>query len=178
MWLYACMMSTLTMMNSDRWISFISSLSMFLTWNQTKSFSVRPDVAGRGLWALQCDWQSWARRVSVSSLQASVSWRRALSVWRHHRSLYQYHKANLQRSDQVRVVKSPGPSNLFTHVIPAWWSNNETVYPLLCSVQKDPETKKISVVSTVLKVSVHVSYWLKFMYIWLKSKRFGHVDTF
>lgn len=62
----------------------LSLSTYFWTWSQSKSPSVPPDVAGRGLRALLRGWEGRAGRVSVSPLQAPMFRRRALSVRRHH----------------------------------------------------------------------------------------------
>uniref|UniRef100_A0A4W6D5I6 Cilia- and flagella-associated protein 300 n=2 Tax=Lates calcarifer TaxID=8187 RepID=A0A4W6D5I6_LATCA len=48
----------------------------------------------------------------------------------------------------------------YEDTIDPYINTTKQVYKDLISVQKDPDTKKMSVVSTVLKVSAHVSQWL------------------
>uniref|UniRef100_A0A8C5DS66 Cilia- and flagella-associated protein 300 n=1 Tax=Gouania willdenowi TaxID=441366 RepID=A0A8C5DS66_GOUWI len=60
----------------------------------------------------------------------------------------------------------------YEDVIDPYISTTKKVYKDLISVQKDPETKKISVVSTVLKVCVYVSDVISFVYMSL----IGHIE--
>lgn len=95
------------MMNSDRWLSLSpsSSICLSLSVSRLTSSSGPPDAAGGGLWALRRGEERGTRRVSVSPLQAPVSWGRTLSVWGHHWSVHQHHKASVQRSDQVSRIR-------------------------------------------------------------------------
>lgn len=85
---------------------------------------------------------------------------RALPVRGHSGALHQHHQAHLQRPDQVGGSETRLTNKRFSrihHDFPLTLVFFLVCFVLLFSVQKDPETKKISVVSTVLKVSARVS---------------------